>query len=118
AERGLAIAPRVVDLAREPLPPGPYDAIVVMSFLQRDLFGALADALAPGGLLIYETFGRAHLDELGRSFNPAYVLERDELLHAFGRLEVLAHQDGVVDRAGGPRGVESLVARRPVASGA
>jgi SAM-dependent methyltransferase len=113
-ERGLAITPRVVDVEREPLPPGPYNAIVVLNFLRRDLFGALEDRLAPGGLLLFETFGRAHLDELGCSFNPAYVLERGELLRAFPRLEVVAHHDGVADRAGGPRGVESLVARRPL----
>ena len=39
---------RVVDLEREPLPPGPYDVIVTMNFLQRDLFDAMQDALAPG----------------------------------------------------------------------
>ena len=113
AQRGLAITPRVVDLEREPLPPGPYDAIVTLNFLQRDLFGALQDALAPGGLLIYETLSQAHVDELQNSFNPAYLIDRGELLRAFPRLEVVAHHDGVVQRGGGPRGVGSLVARRP-----
>ena len=44
-QRGLAmtIAPRVVDLEREPLPAGPYDVIVTLNFLQRDLFGPLQD---------------------------------------------------------------------------
>jgi tellurite methyltransferase len=112
-ERGLAIAPRVVDLEREPLPPGPYDAIVTTNFLLRDIFGALEDALAPGGLLFYETFAPAHVEELGHSFNPAYLLERGELLRAFPRLEIIDHQEGVVERSGGPRGVASLVARRP-----
>src|SRR3954454_20287580 len=65
-QRGLAmtIAPRVVDLEREPLPAGPYDVIVTLNFLQRDLFGPLQDALALGGLLLYETLGQAHVDEL------------------------------------------------------
>ncbi|HWC26032.1 MAG TPA: methyltransferase domain-containing protein, partial [Solirubrobacteraceae bacterium] len=112
--RGLAIAPRVVDLEHEPLPPGPYDVIVTMHYLQRDLFGPLQDALAPGGLLFYETLTQAHVDELGRSFNPAYLLEPGELLRAFPRLEVVAHHEGVVERAGGRRGVGSLVARRPL----
>jgi tellurite methyltransferase len=113
AERTLAIAPRVVDLEREPLPAGPYDAIVVLNFLQRDLFGALQAALAPGGLLVYETLSQAHVEELHNSFNPDYLLDRGELLHAFPRLEVVAHRDGVVERTGHPRGVGSLVARRP-----
>ncbi len=114
-ERGLAIAARALDLEREPLPPGPFDVVVALNFLQRDLADALQDALAPGGLLFLETFGAAHVEELGRTCNPAYVLERDELLHAFERLDVVAHRDGVVEREGGPRGLASLVARRPAA---
>lgn len=113
-ERGLAVNARVVDLEREPLPGGPYDVIVTMNFLQRDVFGALQAALAPGGLLFYETLGTSHVEELGRSFNPAYLLERGELLRAFASLEVVAHHEGVTQRSNGPRGVESIVARRPV----
>ena len=112
-ERGLQIAPRVVDLEREPLPDGPYDAIVTTNFLQRDLFGPLQQALAPGGLLFYETLGQAHVVQLGRSFNPAYLLEEGELLRAFGDLEVIDHFEGVAERSGGERGVQSIVVRRP-----
>lgn len=113
-ERGLDVTPSVVDLEREPLPPGPYDVIVTMNFLQRDLFDALQEALAPGGLLIYETLGQAHVNELARSFNPAYLLEDGELPRALGRLEVIDQFEGVADRSGGPRGVGAIVARRPV----
>ena len=112
-ERGLPIAPRVVDLEREPLPEGPYDAIVVVNFLQRDLFGALQDALAPDGLLLYETLSRAHVDELGHDFNPAYLLERGELPRAFPGLEVVDEREGVVGEPGAERGIASIVARRP-----
>lgn len=117
-QRGLAmtIAPRVVDLEREPLPAGPYDVIVTLNFLQRDLFGALRDALAPGGVLLYETLGQAHVDELGKDFNPDYLVAPGELLRAFDGLEVLDHREGVAERSGSPRGVASLVARRPTAT--
>ena len=117
-ECDLAITAWVVDLEREPLPPGPYDVIVTMNFLQRDLFGAMRAALAPGGLLFYETLGRSHVEELGHSFNPDYLLDRGELLRAFGGLEIVDHHEGVAERAGGPRGVESIVARRPAGAGA
>jgi tellurite methyltransferase len=112
-ERELAITAFVVDLEREPLPVGPYDVIVTLNFLQRDLFGPLQDALAPGGLLLYETLNQAHVTQLGRSFNPAYLLQEGELLRAFDRLEMIDHFDGVAERSGGPRGVGSVVARRP-----
>jgi tellurite methyltransferase len=112
AERGLRVQASVVDLEHYALPAGPYDVVVCMSYLQRDLFGALEGALAPGGLLLYETFARAHLDELGRTFNPAYVLGRNELLRAFPGLHVRHYREGVVERGGEQRGVASIVAQR------
>jgi hypothetical protein len=78
-----------------------------------DLFGALERALRPGGWLIFETLGRAHIDELGKRINPVYVLGDNELLHAFPGLRVRRYREGVVARACGPRGVASLVAQRP-----
>ena len=115
AERGLTmtIAPRVVDLEREPLPAGPYDVIVMTNFLQRDLFEPLQEALSPGGLLVFETLARCHVDELGHSFNPAYLVEPGELPRAFARLEVVDHHEGVTERSGQPRGVAGIVARKP-----
>ena len=111
-ERSLAIAPRVVDLEREAPDAGSYDVVVSFNYLQRDLFEALERALRPGGWLVFETFGRAHLDELGKSMNEAYVLADNELLHAFPGLRVRQYREGVVTGATGPRGVASLVARR------
>lgn len=113
--RGLTttITVGVVDLEREPLPPGPYDVIVMTNFLQRDLFEPLQDALAAGGLLVFETLARADVDELGHSFNPAYLVERGELPRAFARLEIVDHHEGVSQRSGGPRGVAGIVARKP-----
>ena len=116
SERDLAVTPRVVDLEREPLPPGPYDVIIVFNFLQRDLFGALAEALARGGLLFYETLSQDHVTELGHSFNPAFLLDEGELLRAFGGLEVVDHREGIATGAGGARAVQSIVARRPLDS--
>ena len=70
AERGLRVDARVLDLEREPLPAGAYDVVVCVSYLQRDLFAALRDALRPGGLVLYETFARAHVEELGPDVQP------------------------------------------------
>jgi len=113
--RGLAmtIAPRVVDLEREPLPVADYDAIVMLNFLQRDLLGALAQALAPGGVLIVETLAQAHVEQLGHSFNPAYLVQPGELPAAFAQLEILDQHEGIAERGGSPRGVAGIVARRP-----
>ncbi len=39
-----------------PLPGRTFGAVVVTNYLHRPLFPALLDALAPGGVLLYETF--------------------------------------------------------------
>jgi SAM-dependent methyltransferase len=73
-----------------------FDAIVVTHYLHRPLFARLAEALAPGGLLIYETFVVGH-ERFGRPTNPAFLLRPRELLDAFGPLlAVLAFEEGVV----------------------
>jgi SAM-dependent methyltransferase len=111
-ERAPAVRPRVVDLEHEPLPEGEYDVVVSFNYLQRDLFGALERALRPGGWLLFETFGPAHLEELGKPINPAYVLASGELLRAFPGLRVRHYREGVAERPGGPRGIASLLAQR------
>ncbi|MDP1850166.1 MAG: methyltransferase domain-containing protein [Solirubrobacteraceae bacterium] len=117
--RGLtmAITVGVVDLEREPLPAGPYDVIVMTNFLLRDLYEPLQDALTPGGLLVFETLARCHVDELGHSFNPDYLVAPGELAQAFARLEVVDQHEGVAQRSGHARGVAGIVARKPADRG-
>jgi tellurite methyltransferase len=104
---------RVADLEREPLPAGVYDVVLIINYLQRDLFAPAAAALAPGGVLIAETVTRAHVEQLGRTFDPRFLLEPGELRDAFPGLEVLRFEEGVVQRSGRPRAVAALVAQRP-----
>jgi tellurite methyltransferase len=111
-DRGLSVHPRRVDLEHEDLPAGPYDVIVQINYLQRDLFGPLARALNPGGLLVIETFTRADLDELGNGVDARYLLDGGELAGAFPDLEVIAAREAVVEHGRGRRAVAGLVARR------
>ena len=106
AEAGAALAGVAgVSFRRADLEGGPwpyagrqFDAIVVTHYLHRPLFPLLAEALAPGGLLIYETFTVGH-ERFGRPSNPAFLLRPRELLEAFGpRLAVLAFEEGVVSQ--------------------
>jgi SAM-dependent methyltransferase len=50
---GLTIETVCVDLETEPLPPGPWDLVVCILYLQRSLFPVFASVLAPGGLLAF-----------------------------------------------------------------
>lgn len=72
-----------------------FDAIVVVHYLRRPLLPRLAAALAPGGLLVYETFAQGN-ERFGRPRNPDFLLRPRELLDAFAELRVLAFEDGVV----------------------
>jgi SAM-dependent methyltransferase len=77
---------------------GDYDGIVVTNYLHRPLLASLADALAPGGVLIYATFMLGN-ERLGRPTNPDFLLRPGELLAVFGdRLSVIAFEQGMVDR--------------------
>lgn len=84
------------DLENGPWPLGAtqFDVVVVTNYLHRPLFSALRAALAPGGLLIYETFAVGNA-AFGKPSNPDYLLQPRELLDVFGAdWRVLAFEDG------------------------
>jgi len=73
-----------------------FDCVVVTNYLHRPLFGPLLDAIAPGGVLLYETFMRGN-ERYGRPANPEFLLESGELLERVsGRLAVVAFEQGEV----------------------
>lgn len=108
---GLPLTAEVRDLESGPVscPQSAYDAIVVVHYLHRPLFPALIDALAPGGVLVYETFTRAQATR-GKPTNPDFLLKSGELLELVRPLEVLASREG--DYEG--RQIASVIARRSV----
>lgn len=89
------IATRRADLEGGPWPyEGEHFAgILVTHYLHRPLFPHLLEALAPGGVLIYETFAAGN-ERYGRPANPAFLLKPGELLDVVrGRLRVVAYED-------------------------
>jgi SAM-dependent methyltransferase len=88
-----------------------FDLIVVVHYLHRPLFPALIEALAPGGILLYETFTRAQAAR-GKPTNPAFLLEPGELLELVRPLDVLVSREGDYDG----RMIASVIARRGSAS--
>ncbi len=94
-----------------PYPGRRFDGVVVTNYLHRPLLPALVDSLAPGGVLVYETFARGN-ERFGKPSNPDFLLAPGELLEAVrGRLRVVAYEDRVIDT---PRAaaVQRLCARR------
>jgi SAM-dependent methyltransferase len=95
-----------------PVRPGSCAAILVFRFLFRPLAPAIREALAPGGLLLYETF-TIRQRELGYGpKNPSFFLQDGELRGLFAGLEILSYWEGVSE---GPRpeALARLAARRP-----
>lgn len=79
-----------------PYPDRAWDGIVVANYLHRPLFPSLLASLRPGGVLIYETF-MAGNERWGRPTNPAFLLQPNELLTAFGAdLALAAFEQGEV----------------------
>lgn len=74
-----------------------FDGIVVCRYLHRPLLPKLAEALAPGGVLIYETFMQGQ-EKFGRPQNPDFLLRPDELYETYGRiLSVVAFEQGIAE---------------------
>jgi SAM-dependent methyltransferase len=121
---GLAGEPRIVvrhaDLEGGPWPysGAVFDAVLVTNYLYRPILPALTALLAPGGVLLYETFARGN-ESYGRPSNPDFLLAPGELLElAEGAgLRVVAYEDGYVDSPK-PAVVQRICAMRPPAEAA
>lgn len=73
-----------------------FAAVVVANYLWRPLLPTLVASVAPGGVLLYETFAVGH-ERFGRPRNPAFLLRAGELLDAVrGQLEVREYRHGEV----------------------
>jgi SAM-dependent methyltransferase len=110
AERGLEIEAEVLDLEGGPIDLGQcvYALIVVLDYLHRPLFPVLMRALAPGGVLVYQTFLEGH--SASRPSRPEHLLKPRELVGLVSpTLEVLAEREGEFDG----RLVASILARAP-----
>lgn len=110
----LAAEPRVtvqccdLEAGTWPLGDARFDAIVVTNYLHRPRFSALRSALAPGAVLLYETFAVGH-QAFGRPTNPDFLLRPGELLTLCADLHVLAYEDGTIGQPASAR-VQRIVA--------
>lgn len=94
----------------------PFDAIVVTNYLHRPLWPHLLDALAPGGVLIYETFAQGN-ETVGKPSNPAFLLRPGELLDVVRpALRMVGYEDGFLT-APRPAFVQRVCAVREVPAG-
>ena len=78
-----------------PLPGRRFGAVVVTNYLWRPLLPVLLESVAPGGVLIYETFAAGN-ETVGKPANPDFLLRPGELLRACAApgWRVVAYEDG------------------------
>jgi SAM-dependent methyltransferase len=86
-----------------------FDAVIVTNYLWRPLLATIVASVAPGGVLIYETFAAGN-EAFGKPSNPDFLLHPGELLWACATLQVVAYEDGLLD--GPPRRIQRIAARR------
>jgi SAM-dependent methyltransferase len=76
-----------------PLPGQRFDALVVTNYLWRALWPSLMASLAPGAVLIYETFADGN-QSVGKPSRADFLLRHGELLQLTQGLRVVAYEDG------------------------
>ena len=73
-----------------------FGAVVVTNYLWRALLPTIVGSVAPGGVLIYETFAVGN-ETVGKPSRPDFLLRPGELLQACQGLRVVAYEDGFID---------------------
>ena len=105
----------VADIENEPWPFAgrQFDAVVVTNYLWRALMPTLLASLAPGGVLIYETFAQGN-GTVGKPSRPDFLLHTGELLQVCSSLRIVAFEEGFHAGPDGqsPRFVQRITAVR------
>mgnify|MGYP003577054769 CR=1 FL=1 len=89
-----------------------FDVVVVTNYLWRARLPDIVAAVAPGGLLLYETFAQGN-ETVGKPSRADFLLAPGELLAACAGLRVVAYEDGFL--AAPERFVQRIAAARPSA---
>jgi SAM-dependent methyltransferase len=91
-----------------------FDAVIVTNYLWRPLLPTLRTSVAPGGVLIYETFAVGN-EVHGKPSNPNFLLQPGELLTFAQGLQVVAYEDGLLTNP--MRRVQRIAALAPPRDG-
>ncbi len=93
-----------------PLPGQTFDAVVVTNYLWRPLWPQILASVAPGGVLVYETFAHGNAT-VGKPSRPDFLLQPGELLQVCAGMHVVAYEDGFLTQP--ERYVQRICAARP-----
>jgi SAM-dependent methyltransferase len=88
---GLAVLEADLENGPWPLGNAEFGAVVVTNYLWRPLFPRIREAVAPGGVLIYETFATGN-ERYGRPTNPDFLLRENELTDWFSDWRIIGFE--------------------------
>ncbi|MBC5766356.1 class I SAM-dependent methyltransferase [Ramlibacter albus] len=88
-----------------------FAGVVVTNYLWRPLMPSIVASVAPGGVLLYETFAVGN-ETVGKPSRPDFLLQDGELLSACAKLRVVAYEHGFLDSP--PRFVQRIAAVHPI----
>jgi SAM-dependent methyltransferase len=88
AEQGYSLTTQEIDFELDGFPPGPWDVIVQVCFLNRALFAEFSQSLAPGGWLLIAQPTVRNLERHPKPPRP-FLLEEQELPHLVQGLEIV-----------------------------
>lgn len=108
----INLTTNVRDVINNPPAQDTFDVIVVNHFLERQIIPDLMNALKKNGLIFYQTFTKYKVSDTGPK-NPDYLLDKNELLILFNRLNILVYREegSVGNRNKGLRNEAMLVAQ-------
>ena len=92
-----------------PLTGRTFGSVVVTNYLWRPLWPTILASVAPGGVLIYETFAIGN-ETVGRPSRPDFLLKSGELLQVCADLQIIAYENGTLTDP--PRFVQRIAANR------
>jgi SAM-dependent methyltransferase len=100
-----------IENAPWPLPGRQFGAVIVTNYLWRPLWPQILDSVAPGGVLLYETFAHGNA-AFGKPSRPDFLLTPGELLQVCAGWNVVAYECGQLSAP--ERVVQRITAVRPV----
>ncbi len=77
--------------------PRQFAGVIVTNYLWRALLPTIVASLAPGGVLLYETFAHGNAS-VGKPARPDFLLRPGELLQVCQGLRIVAFEDGFCDQ--------------------
>ncbi len=112
-EAGVTVEWVCADLTRAPLPPGPFDMVMVFNYLDRARMPELLQAVKPGGYLLMETFLEQQRELGPGPSSDDHLLKSGELLFLVEPFQIVLAREVLEVLDGDSRAVASVLAERP-----